>query len=278
MTAAVLRGAAALGLAALIVPSQVLAWGYGLQANVITEVTNFPASDRKDGNLSLDFDPRAFTLQALDRQASLASNAIAKGNFLGSVGLLKAYASATYPLGGDGMASSTVTSSFYDTIQVGGAGLALGTPVSYRLDVSISGSVLGGPAGSNYGAFATSTVSLQDDFTRQAAVLNWSDKTQVPGVYTLTLNTTVGHALILSADLNVGARVQGNSVLGRFAEADFYHSARFSLTPSVAGLNVVGQSGHDYTVSAVPEPSSWALMALGLVGVVLRRRAATWRG
>lgn len=277
MKAALLRGVAALGLAALALPGTALAWGYGMQANVITEVVNFPASDRKDGNLWLDFDPRAFSLQAIDRQASLGSNAIAKGNFLGSVGLLKAYASATYPLGGDGMATSTVTSSFYDTILVGGAGLAVGTPVSYRLDISISGSVLGGPAGSNYGAFATSSVSLQDDFTRQAAVLNWNDKTHAPGVYTLTLNTKVGRGLILSADLNVGARVQGNSVLGRFAEADFYHSARFALTPSVAGLNVTGQSGHDYTVSAVPEPSSWALMALGLGAVVLRRRAVMRR-
>lgn len=277
MKAALLRGVAALGLAALALPGTALAWGYGMQANVITEVVNFPASDRKDGNLWLDFDPRAFSLQAIDRQASLGSNAIAKGKFLGSVGLLKTYASATYPLGGDGMATSTVTSSFYDTILVGGAGLAVGTPVSYRLDISISGSVLGGPAGSNYGAFATSSVSLQDDFTRQAAVLNWNDKTHAPGVYTLTLNTKVGRGLILSADLNVGARVQGNSVLGRFAEADFYHSARFALTPSVAGLNVTGQSGHDYTVSAVPEPSSWALMALGLGAVVLRRRAVMRR-
>lgn len=277
MKAALRWGLAAVGLVALVLPGAASAWGYGVTANVITEVSNFPAADRKDGNLWLDHDPLAFSLQAIDRTAQLGPGAQATGRFLGSVGLLKAYASASYPLNGAGQASSTVTSSFYDTIVVGGAGLAVGTPVSYRLDFSISGSVLGGPPGSNYGAFGTASVSLQDDATRQSVFMNWNDKVNAPGLYSLTLNTTVGHSLILGAALDVGALVKGNALTGRFAEADFYHSARFALAPSVAGLNVVGMSGHDYSVSAVPEPSSWALMALGLGTVVVRRRGAARR-
>lgn len=278
MKAALRRALAAAGLVALALPGTALAWGYGIEANVITEVVNFPASDRKVGSLWLDGDPLAFSLQAIDRTAQLGPGSEATGRFLGSVGLLKVYAEASYPLGGDGQASSTVTSSFYDTILVSGAGLAVGTPVSYRVDFSISGSVLGALPDPTYGAFATSAVSLQDDFTRQAVVMNWDNRKNATGVYSLTLNTTVGHSLILSADLKAGARVQGNSVNARSAEADFYHSARYALTPSVAGLNVVGMSGHDYTVTAVPEPSSWALMALGLAAVVVRRRAAARRG
>lgn len=277
MKAALLRGVAVLGLVALALPGLAHAAPYGLSANVITEVTNFPAGDRKVGFLDLHGDPLAFSLQAIDRTAQLGPGAQATGRFLGSVGLLKVYAGASYPLHGDGLASSTVTSSFYDTIVVGGAGLAVGTPVSYRLDFSISGSVLGALPDPTYGAFATASVSLQDDFTRQAVFMNWDNRRNATGIYSLTLNTTVGHSLLLVADLKAGARVQGNSLNARSAEADFYHSARYALTPSVAGLNVVGLSGHDYTVSAVPEPSSWALMALGLGAVVLRRRAVTRR-
>lgn len=241
---------------------------YGLSANVITEVINFPAADRQVGSLELDRDPSASVLQALDRQAQLGPGSVASGKFLGSTGVLKAYAAASYPLGGDGMASSTVTSSFSDTIRVSGAGLAVGTPVSYRVDFSIQGSVLGGPPGSNFGAFANASVALQDDFTRQSVFLNWSDKTQTPGVYSLVLNTQVGRSLVLYGTLAVGARVQGNSPVGRFAEADFYNSAVYSLAPSVAGLNTVGASGHDFTVSSVPEPSSGVLLGAGLLALV----------
>lgn len=272
MKAAALRWACVLGLAALVQPGTALAYGYSLTANVITEANNFPEGARQEGHLQLDSDPRAFSLQALDRAAQVSNGGKAVGLFLGSVGLLKAYASAATPLGG-GLVTSTVTSSFVDTIAVSGAGLAVGTPVSYRLDFSIQGSVLPPPAGALPTAFADARVMLQDDNSYQAVSFRWSDKTMATGVYSLVLNTQVGHSLVLYANLDVGAQVGSNSQTGRFAEADFYHSARYALTASVAGLNVTGQSGHDYTVSAVPEPSSWALMAVGLAAVVFKRRA-----
>lgn len=276
MKAAAWRWAAALGLAALALPGTAAASGYSLTANVITEAVNFPEGVRQEGHLQLDNDPLAFSLQAVDRVAQVSNGGKAVGLFLGSVGLLKAYASAATPLGG-GLVTSTVTSSFADTIAVSGAGLAVGTPVSYRLDVSIQGSVLPPPAGSLPTASADARVLLQDNHSYETVSLRWSDKTMATGVYSLLLNTKVGHSLVLYANLDVGAQV-GSRSTGLFAEADFYHSARYALTPSVAGLNVVGQSGHDYTVSAVPEPSSWALMALGLAAVVVRRRAVTRRG
>lgn len=278
MRAAVLQAVAVLGLAATGMPGTAQAAAYGLSGYVYTEVTTFPAGDIKRGDVWLDGDPLAASLQAVDRTAQLSLDSVATGRFLGQIGLLKVYAGATYPKNGDGLATATAQGSFYDEIQVKGAGLAVGTPVSYRLDFSISGSVLGVQPDPTFGAFAAASMSLQDYVTGKSVFMNWDNRKNSTGVYSLTLNTAVGHPLLINAVLQVGARVQGNSLNARFAEADFYHSAVYTLTPSVTGLNVVGLSGHDFTATAVPEPSSWALMALGLTAVALRRRAATRRG
>lgn len=255
-------------------------FGYGVTSNITTEAVTFrpgvPTESQRDtGFLEWNNDPQAAALNALDRQAKVSNGGLAIGRFLGSVGLLKAYASATYPyccasfpVQADGSASATVTSSFGDSLKVSGAGLAVGTPVSYRLDFSISGSLLTGAPGQHFGAFAQSSVSLRDIDSFQSVALNWDASRQAAGLYSLTLNTQVGHTLYLSASLNVGAQVQGNSPVGRVAEADFYHSAVYSLAPSVAGLNTVGASGHDFTVSSVPEPSSGVLLGAGLLALV----------
>jgi hypothetical protein len=147
-----------------------------VSANLITEAVSFhfggPTESARDlGNLQLDNDPLANTLNALDRQAKVSNNGVATARFLGSVGLLKAYASARYPyccasfpVLSDGSASATVTSSFGDLITVSGAGLAVGTPVSYRVDFRIDGALVTAPSpGQHYGATADASVSLQDE-------------------------------------------------------------------------------------------------------------------
>ena len=264
-------------------------FGYGVTSNVITEAVTFrpgvPTESQRDtGYLEWNNDPQAAALNALDRQARVSNGGLAVGRFLGSVGLLKAYASATYPyccasfpVQADGSASATVTSSFGDSLKVVGAGLALGTPVSYRLDFRICGSLVTGAAGQHFGASAQSTVSLRDIESFQSVAFNWDASRQAAGLYSLTLNTQVGHTLYLTGSLDVGAQVQGNSPVGRIAEADFYHSAVYSLAPSVAGLNTVGASGHDFTASSVPEPSSWLLFGAGLMVLVRLQSRRTRR-
>ena len=63
-----------------------------------------------------------------------------------------------------------------------------------------------------------------------------------------------------------------NATLARAAEADFSHSAYFYLSPSVAGLNTVGASGHDF-MAPVPEPAAAALLVAGLLALALRHKA-----
>ena len=82
----------------------------------------------------------------------------------------------------------------------------------------------------------------------------------------------MGHTLNISGMLFADAYVGSGAVTARSAESDFYHSAGYTLTPSVSGLNTVGASGHDFT-SAVPEPGSALLAGLGLAAVFGRR----WR-
>lgn len=50
------------------------------------------------------------------------------------------------------------------------------------------------------------------------------------------------------------------------------NSLRTYLTPSMAGYQVVADSGHDYTLSPVPEPGSLALLLTGACGIALVRR------
>ena len=73
----------------------------------------------------------------------------------------------------------------------------------------------------------------------------------------------MGHSLGVSGMLYAGAYVSSYAQLGRSAVADFYHSAVYRLAPSVAGLNTVGASGHDF-LAPVPELSTWVAMLLGL--------------
>lgn len=279
-TAALARCACAL---ILTTPALAAAQSYQLTAYTRANTNDFLANVGKSDfhDFDLQDKPNAANLNALDAQ-SAAGGGGATASFLGSIGLLKAYASATYPRCCDaqgrtvahGYANGTAQGSFFDTVVVGGGGLAAGTLVTYRLDVRIDGA-LSAPAFESGGALSADGIAearLLDRDSRQEARLRWDAKQQAPGIYSLTLDTLVGHTLSISGMLFADAYVGSGAVSARSAESDFYHSAGYTLAPSVTGLNTVGASGHDFA-SAVPEPGSALLAGLGLAAVFGRR----WR-
>ena len=262
-------------------PASASAQTWQLTANLLANAfMDFPeprVTVSHNANLNLLNQPAAAQLQLLREFSELPNGGSAEAGFLGRVGLLKAYAVAGYPycctINGQtvtlGYTNATVQATFYDTVAVSGAGLAVGTPVQYRVDVDISGTI-SSPAfeiGGHLGADGLAQVRLRDIGSGSEVALNWDARRDAAGRYSLTLDTQVGHELGLSGMLYAGGSVDAYAVLGRVAQADFYHSAVYGLAPSVAGLNTAGASGFDY-LAPVPEPAQWVALLLGLAGLL----------
>ncbi|MDT7836502.1 PEP-CTERM sorting domain-containing protein [Aquabacterium sp. OR-4] len=272
------------GLAAgLPLPAQATYQLYGMaraHATTTAPVPGLGGTDDLDVNLLNK--PGAGQLQALDTHAS-NDHGSATARFLGRIGLLKAYATSDYAyccIGGttvhDGYADATVQGRFYDEVLVQGAGLADGTPVSYRLDLRLSGTVTrpNFESGGRYSADALAEAGLRDLSTGAAANFSWDARRQDTGVFSLTVQTAVGHRLAILGMLYAGTYVAAGALVARSAEVDFYHSAGYTLAPSVAGLSTLGESGYDFSAAAVPEPGTWALLLAGGLLLALRARQA----
>jgi MYXO-CTERM domain-containing protein len=244
-----------------------------------------PAEDKNQSQL-LRFnapDPRASQVQVVDASVLLGVGGRASAHVSAGMGVLKAYADAAYAFHPslDGLASSNAQAGFYDTVKVNGAGLALGTPVSYRVDLAINGTVshVLGALGSPFAAAsATALLRVLDTTSNQREQFEWSAASFASGVYSVVINTQVGHELLMTGNLNLYAQAKPSvDPLGaHVAVADFGHTLNYTLAPSVQGLNTVGMSGHEFLAAAVPEPASWLNYLVGLVGLLglcgLRRR------
>jgi hypothetical protein len=265
--------------AAALLPLTAVAQSYGAYGSINNSgnllLHNQPREDFNFGdNFGFTDNPQALVPTSLSRVATVSNGGTSTSLFKGSIGNLKAYSSAYFPYGYDaqghglfsGYASSITQGSFADKLLVSGAGLAVGTPVSYRMDFSIDGT-LSSPSFEIGGFLSTSagaTATLSDMQSGEQVNFNWDASKQATGIYSLVLSTQVGHTLQFVGGLNTTAYVSHYAQIGRNAKADFYNSALYSLTPSVAGLNTVGASGHNF-LTPVPEPSTWALLICGLL-------------
>jgi hypothetical protein len=138
----------------------------------------------------------------------------------------------------------------------------------------------------------TGSLSAQPDFgPGSSAYLNWDfeDITHPqslsfgtwiagtnPSPIVLTIPVPVGDETTIRVDF-VASAYEGLGQDSVVRYADFSHTAHTYFDAVGGGPDVIGESGHDYAtpkVGGVPEPSSWALMLAGFVGMgaMLRRR------
>jgi PEP-CTERM motif len=268
------------------VPAQTFQ-AYGQVNAIVTQVAPTPG-EVLEAHPSFSWlnDPRAVQATVLDPLPLRVSiGGRAEGRFEGRIGTLKAYAAAFYPgcctADGrrvvDGYAWVEARGGFYDEVLVQGAGLALGSPVRYEVEFRIDGrlSSPASEAGGYLAAAGLASLSFRDLSSGQQLRFDWDATRQATGSYRFVLDTAVGNRLAIASTLYASASVDARATSARGAVADFGHSAYFYLAPSVDGLNTLGASGHDF-MAPVPEPSSWLLMAGGLLGLI-RGRLSSWR-
>lgn len=258
-----------------------MAGTYQSMGNVNTIATNVIYPQPESVQNVADFDwlnkPQAASPTHIEQEAVVSNGGVSRAGATGQIGTLKAWAEASYPANTPsnpviGYATGTAQVSFYDTVAVTGAGLAIGTPVTYTLSIYVNGtqSRPSSEMGGVYSATALVEARLRDVAQGSSTIKYWNADKDAVGWYTLALDTAVGNELGVSAMLYVGAYVSAYATVAHSAFADYGHSAYYYLTPSIAGLNTVGSSGHDFTISAaVPEPQAWALAAIGFFVVVV---------
>lgn len=278
---------ALLGLLLLLLgaAAPVQAQNYQITGGVNTLAALFSPGPREDQQHAADFNwydrPEARAVQSLSEFSVVSNGGYGRASLSAGMGAQHALSQSYYPSGQPephyyGYSFGTAQATFADTVHVEGAGLAVGTPVRYQLHLWIDGSI-SSPSfeiGGHLSADGLAQMQLIDRTSNQRESLSWDIKRDSTGWYSIALDTVVGHDLMVTGMLYAGASVDSSATLARYAEADFSHTARYFLQPSLAQLNTVGASGHDFNISLVPEPSAaWLLLAgLAVLGLLRGRR------
>ncbi|KQW45539.1 MULTISPECIES: PEP-CTERM sorting domain-containing protein [unclassified Roseateles] len=187
--------------------------------------------------------------------------------------------------------------SFVDTVLLSSATLAAGTPVQFVYTVNLHATSNGaGHVGPQFSGYDSGTFYFDYFMRGSGGGVNIDTMYHYPnGLYQkvpnssfshpITVNGVIGEVMTLGAQLSVSADDRagwygdGAGNLSWYGDLQQTHldasnTARFYLDAVTPGLDLIAESGHDYATTAVPEPGSWGLLALGLGMVWLKRKRA----
>ena len=208
----------------------------------------------------------------------LSNGAQAHAQIEASMGVLRGKLSTHYEKTfntDDGWVDAVFSTSFEDFIEVTAPGLAAGTPITYTFSLTIDGTSGVTPLPAAPGAlsvgFAASMGPAWLSPVPRLRKIDWQ-MSQGDGVFSQTFEAVVGELVRVRGTLFAGSQAGVRNGTSD-AWADYMSTARFNLTPNVAGANTVSVSGHDYAVSVVPEPTTAILFVMGMLYAL-----AAWRG
>jgi len=175
----------------------------------------------------------------------------------------------------DGLVDAIFSTSFEDFIEVTAPGLAAGTPITYTFSLAIDGTSGVTPLPAAPGSLSVGFTAYMGPAwlspVPRVRTIDWQ-MSQGDGVFSQTFEAVVGELVRVHGTLFAGSQAGSSNGTGD-AWADYMSTARFTLTPDVAGANTVSVSGHDYAVSVVPEPTTAILFVMGMLYAL-----AFWRG
>lgn len=223
--------------------------------------------------------------------ATATGSAMFDGDF-GRIGVSVAASAAVLPgaFGQNANSYGTATATFIDRLTVLSDSLALSSPVTVHVQFTIEGAT-----SADIGPGIDSVAKIFPQFNVNGlhpvvpGTINLTPNQSISLMYELDYPTFVGQTFSVAAGIGVftqlwaGTTTFNGVVTGHSGEskADFSHTARVFADVVGGGAYLSSVSGHDYSVSSVPEPSAAMLILAGLlplIGLIRWRRDTLLRG